>query len=55
MSIKIIPAPDIYLTESEYRRYIQEYKNYSAYHVSPSSFEDFVINRRKYENEKSKS
>lgn len=46
MGIKTIKEPDIYLTESQRRRYADEYrKAYTHYVGTPPSFEEFV--RRK--------
>lgn len=40
--IKIIEEPDIYITESQRRRYAGEYRNLCSMHTSPPSFDEFV-------------
>lgn len=43
MTIKIVEdGPDIVLTRSEHRRYMEAYRNFCKFHVSPPSFEEFV-------------
>jgi len=46
MSIKIVKQPDVHVTESELRKYQDEYKNaYMFYAGTPPTLEEFI--RRK--------
>lgn len=43
MAIKIIDTkPDIYLTQSEYDRYMRDYQKMGMFMVNPPSFEEYV-------------
>jgi len=47
MAIKIIPDPDVHLTESEYARLLDEYRQaFSFYAGTPPTFNAWVAQRR---------
>lgn len=47
MSVKIIPDPDVFLTESEYARLLDEYNRaFSFYAGTPPTFASWVAQRR---------
>lgn len=54
MSIKIIDQGDVHVTETELRRYRDEYRRaYSFYAGTPPTLEDFIRSRQMYERSRS--
>lgn len=48
MSIKIIKQPDVHVTESEYQRYLAEYRQqYMFYSGTPPTLDDFIRARQR--------
>lgn len=48
MSIKIIKQPDVYVTEGELARYMQEYQQAFMFHAGPKpTLEEFVRSRKR--------
>jgi hypothetical protein len=48
MSIKVIPEPDVYVTQDELERLRQEYAKAMAYYAGPvPSFETWVKNHKR--------